>query len=188
MMKKQSAKYVVLAVFALILVVSLILFGSVKINYNISDYLDESTETKISLNIIEAEFGMTGNIQVMVEDVNVDKALEISRLIKSVPHVLLVNFDEDVLVNFKDEKEESFLKLDITNEVNDNNNNNVPNASIEMEYPIIESYCVLKGDDDDENNTNNNKHDKSDSNFEEDDDANEVAKLHNCVNKILNEF
>ena len=103
MMKKQSAKYVVLAIFALVLVVSLVLFGSVKINYNISDYLDESTETKISLNIIEEEFGMTGNIQVMVEDVNVEKALEISQLIKTVPHVLLVNFDEDDKGYFRDD-------------------------------------------------------------------------------------
>ncbi len=103
MMKKQSAKYIVLAIFAIVLVVSLVLFGSVKINYNISDYLDESTETKISLNIIEEEFGMTGNIQVMVEDVNVDKALEISQLIKTVPHVLLVNFDEDDKGYFRDD-------------------------------------------------------------------------------------
>ena len=102
-MKKQSAKYVVLAIYALVLVVSLILFGSVKINYNISDYLDESTETKISLNIIEDEFGMTGNIQVMVEGVNVEQATEISRIIKTVPHVLLVNFDKDDKGYFRDD-------------------------------------------------------------------------------------
>ena len=106
-MKKQSAKYVVLAIYALVLVVSLILFGSVKINYNISDYLDESTETKISLNIIEDEFGMTGNIQVMVEDVSVEQATEISRIIKTVPHVLLVNFDEDDTGYFRDDDKDS---------------------------------------------------------------------------------
>lgn len=92
-MKKQTRKYVVLAIFALLIVVSVILFGQVKINYNISDYLDESTETKISLNIMENEFGTTGNIQVMVEDVTLDQAYQICDIIKAVPNVLLVNFD-----------------------------------------------------------------------------------------------
>ena len=89
---KQAKKYVVLAIFAVVIVVSLIYFGSVKINYNISDYLDESTETKISLDIMEGEFGTTGNIQVMVEDITPDQVYEIYDIIKSVPNVLLVNF------------------------------------------------------------------------------------------------
>ena len=101
-MTKQSKKYVVLAIFALLIVVSVILFGSVKINYNISDYLDESTETKISLDIMESEFGTTGNIQVMVEDVSVEKAHEISGIIKTVPNVLLVNFNEEDENYYKD--------------------------------------------------------------------------------------
>ena len=94
MMKKQSTKYVVLAFFALVVVVSLILLGSVKINYNISDYLDESTETKISLNIMKDEFTSVGNIQVMVEDVTPEEAYEIGEIIKAIPNVLVVNFDE----------------------------------------------------------------------------------------------
>ena len=92
---KKSMKYVVLAIFAVIVVVSLILIGMVKINYNISDYLDEETETKISLEIMEDQFGMTGNIQVMVEDVSVDQAFEISSIIRKIPNVLLVNFSPD---------------------------------------------------------------------------------------------
>ena len=101
-MKKQSQKYVVLMFFAIVIAISVILMGSVKINYNISDYLDESTETKISLNIIEKEFGEVGNIQVMVEGVSVEKALEISKLINNVPNVLLVNFNEKDENYYKD--------------------------------------------------------------------------------------
>lgn len=89
---KQTKKYIVLAIFALVIIVSLILFGSVKINYNISDYLDESTETKISLNIMENEFGAVGNIQVMIEDITPDEVYQVYDVIKSVPGVLLVNF------------------------------------------------------------------------------------------------
>ena len=50
---KRSMRYVVLAIFAVVVIVSVILMGTVKINYNISDYLDEETETKISLEINE---------------------------------------------------------------------------------------------------------------------------------------
>ena len=95
MNSKRSRKYIVLVVFFVVTVVSFLLMSGVKTNYNISDYLDESTETKISLNIIEDNFEMTGNIQVMVEDVSVEKAYEISAIIKSVENVLFVNFNEN---------------------------------------------------------------------------------------------
>lgn len=93
-MMKKAIKYVVLAVFAIIAVVSLILMGSVKINYNISDYLDEKTETKISLEIMETEFGTTGNIQVMVENITLEDAREVMDIIRVIDNVLLVNFNE----------------------------------------------------------------------------------------------
>ncbi len=101
-MKKQSMKYFVLVLFTAMIVVSVILVGSVKINYNISDYLDDETETKISLKIMEDEFGTTGNIQVMVKDVTIDEAQQISAIIKSVPNVLLVNFSGDDPNYYKD--------------------------------------------------------------------------------------
>ena len=101
-MNKQSKKYVVLAIFALVIVVSVVLFGMVKINYNISDYLDDSTETKISLNIIEDQFVTTGNIQVMVEGVTAEQAHSISALIKTIPNVLFVNFDDNDPNYYKD--------------------------------------------------------------------------------------
>ena len=102
MINKQSKKYVVLAIFLVITILSVLLMGSVKINYNISDYLDDSTETKISLDIIENDFGMTGNIQVMVEGVSVETAYEISSIIKKIDNVLFVNFDENDPGYYKD--------------------------------------------------------------------------------------
>ena len=89
---KQAKKYVVLAIFAVVIVVSLIYMGSVKINYNISDYLDESTETKISLNIMGEQFATTGNIQVMIEDITPEQVYEVYNVIKAVQGVRLVNF------------------------------------------------------------------------------------------------
>ena len=89
---KQAKKYVVLAIFVILIAISVVLLGSVKINYNISDYLDEKTETKISLNIMGDQFDPVGNIQVMVEDITVDQAYEVYNVIKSSKNVLLVNF------------------------------------------------------------------------------------------------
>ena len=65
----KSKKYIVIALFLVAAVLSVVFMGKVAINYNISDYLDESTETKISLGIIEDEFGATGDVQVMIEDI-----------------------------------------------------------------------------------------------------------------------
>ena len=70
----RSKKYVVIALFLVAAVLSVVFMGKVAINYNISDYLDESTETKISLGIIEDEFGATGDVQVMIENISVDTA------------------------------------------------------------------------------------------------------------------
>ena len=90
----KGTKYIVVAVFLIASVLSVFAMSKVGINYNISDYLDENTETKISLGIIEEEFGSTGDIQVMVEGVDIDTAKSIRDTIKDIPNVLTVNFDE----------------------------------------------------------------------------------------------
>ena len=102
MASSKLIKYIVLVLFLTMTIVSIALMGDVKINYNISDYLDDSTETKISLDIIESNFGSTGNIQVMVEDVTVEQAQEISKIIKNIDNVLLVNFDQADPSYYKD--------------------------------------------------------------------------------------
>ena len=53
---EKIKKYIVIGLFVFASILSLIFMGKVAINYNISDYLDEKTETKISLNILEDEF------------------------------------------------------------------------------------------------------------------------------------
>ena len=90
----KSKKYVIVALFVLAALLSVWLSGKVAINYNISDYLDESTETTISLNIIEDEFGKTGDVQVMIENIEADSAKDVVDTIKEISNVLTVNFDE----------------------------------------------------------------------------------------------
>ena len=90
----KNAKYIVIAVFALLAILSAILMGMVGTNYNISDYLDEETDTKISLGIMEEEFGLISNIQVMVDDVDIKEAKAIKDELKAIKNVVFVNFNE----------------------------------------------------------------------------------------------
>ena len=98
----KNKKYVIVALFLLATLLSLWLAGKVAINYNISDYLDESTETKISLEIIGKEFGSASDIQVMIEDIDVDTAKGVVETIKALPNVLTVNFNEADTNYYKD--------------------------------------------------------------------------------------
>ena len=100
--KLSSKKILALCFFGLALIFSGIFAGKVAINYNLSDYLDDSTETKIALKINDEEFGATGNLQVMVKNVDENKAEEIYYVLKDIDHVSNVNFDKYDTNYFKD--------------------------------------------------------------------------------------
>ena len=100
--KLSSKKILALCFFGLALIFSGIFAGKVAINYNLSDYLDDSTETKIALKINNEEFGATGNLQVMVKNVDEEKAEEIYYVLKDIDHVSNVNFDKYDTNYFKD--------------------------------------------------------------------------------------
>lgn len=90
----SSAKItVVILLFLIAAVLSGIFMGKVAINYNLADYLGSDTQTKTALDIIEDEFGMTGNMQVMAKNVSPDTAEEMAATIEDSPHVLNVSFD-----------------------------------------------------------------------------------------------
>lgn len=99
-----KTRYIILSLFIVLAVVSAILSGKVGINYDITEYLAEDTETKISLEIIENEFGMTGNVQVMIENIDTEAALGFADKLGEVPNVLTVTFDPSSELNYKDGK------------------------------------------------------------------------------------
>lgn len=98
----KNGKYLIVIAFAIAAIVSVILLGKVKINYNISDYLDDKTETKISLGIIEEQFGLSGDVQVMIEDVDLAEADRIKQTILGVENVASVSFDGSSSDSYKD--------------------------------------------------------------------------------------
>lgn len=100
--KIKFKKYVVMLLFLVATVLSFIFMKRVEINYNLSDYLDDSTQTKIALNIIEDEFGMTGNIQVMASNVSTSTAEEIADKLEDIQYVKNVTFDKNNSNYYKD--------------------------------------------------------------------------------------
>ena len=92
--KIDAKKWVVLALFVVAAILSAVFMGKVAINYNLADYLGKDTQTKIALDIIDSEFGMTGNLQVMAKNVSTETAEEMRDKIEAVPNVLNVNFDK----------------------------------------------------------------------------------------------
>ncbi len=100
--KSRVVSAVVILLFCAAAVLSVIFMGKVSINYNLADYLGSGTQTKTALDIIDAQFGMTGNIQVMAKNVSADTADEIRDTIETVPNVLNVNFDKYDETYYKD--------------------------------------------------------------------------------------
>lgn len=103
-MKKNKGlkKWLSIFLFVVAAILSAIFMGKVAINYNLSDYLGEETQTKIALNIIEDEFGMTGNVQVMTTNVSTKTAEEMVDKIEDIEYVVNVNFDKYDTNYYKD--------------------------------------------------------------------------------------
>ena len=94
--------WVAIALFAVAAVLSAVTMGKIAINYNLADYLGSDTQTKIALDIIDDEFGMTGSMQVMVKNVSAETADEICEKIENVENVLNVSFDKYDEAYYKD--------------------------------------------------------------------------------------
>lgn len=100
--KATLVKVGIIALFLVLSIISVILLGQVKINYNISDYLDDSTDTKISLGIMKEEFGLTTDLSVMISGVTADEALAIRSEISNIENVVNVNFNAESTDYYKD--------------------------------------------------------------------------------------
>lgn len=131
----KKGKFAIVALFLLLSVVSVLLIGTVRINYNISDYLDDSTDTKISLGIMEEQFGLISNIQVMVKDVTPDEAEDIKDSLKAIENVVFVNFNSQNANYYKD-GDALFVVLVDGNEYSDT----AKAALADIEETLCETY------------------------------------------------
>ena len=131
----KTLKYVVICLFILFSIISVRLISTIAINYNISDYLDEATDTKISLGIMEEEFGLISNVQVMVKDVSPEEAEEIKSTIKTIENIIFVNFSAQNTDYYKD-GDALFVVLVDGNEYSDT----AKEALADIEETLSEKY------------------------------------------------
>ena len=131
----KTLKYVVICLFILFSIISVSLISTISINYNISDYLDEATDTKISLGIMKEEFGLISNVQVMVKDVSIEEAEEIKSTIKTIENIIFVNFSAQNTDYYKD-GDALFVVLVDGNEYSDT----AKGALADIEEALSEKY------------------------------------------------
>lgn len=111
---KGKGRYITIAVFTVLAIISAILMGLVKTNYDMTKYLPDNSNTKKSLELMTEEFGQTSMIQLMTTNVNLieanDFVVEITKLptIKSVVwlgvmadiSVPIEHMDQEVIKDF----------------------------------------------------------------------------------------
>lgn len=82
--------------YVVILTLCVITSNLVKVNNTITDYLPESTETRIGLDLMEEEFVTFGNASILVKNITYEQAETIADQIEVVPGVSGVSFGDVV--------------------------------------------------------------------------------------------
>lgn len=122
-------RFFIITFFLIAAIASGFFVSKVKINYDISKYLNSESETSLALKIIEDQFGVNGNMQVMVSNVDLDISKEIQKSIENIDYVIDVNFDPYSTDYYKDNNALYILIIDgddysehaksVTSDVND---------------------------------------------------------------------
>ena len=140
-LKNNPKKCIITAVFLLLALVGLILSRGVKINYNLSDYLGKDTETSIALEIMTDEFGMTGNVQVMLTNIDKKTASSVKDELSSIEGVLNVSFDPDSDTSYKSDTASALFTILIDGEDHSDTAKNVIN---EIKARLGEKYGTVE--------------------------------------------
>ena len=90
-------------IYIIAVIFSMVATNWVQVNNTITDYLPESTETRLGLDLMEEEFTTYGSAKVMVSNISFEEALEVQEIIEDVDGVNSVTFTEE------DADQEDFL-------------------------------------------------------------------------------
>ena len=109
-------RYLFACVFGILAVICALNIHNVTINYDITSYLADETETKQGLRLMESEFGSLNELQVMLTDISYEDALVIKSELSAIPHVTGISFDESE--NYYKDRNALFVILldDVTND------------------------------------------------------------------------
>lgn len=95
-------RYLILGLFVGLAIGCLLLFSSIKINYDTTKYLEKGSTVRESLEIMEKEFGSNGSFQVMVDNVTAEEADIIKNKLMAVENIESVLFNVDSENNYHD--------------------------------------------------------------------------------------
>ena len=91
----QKGKWITLIVSFLFLVISIIFAFQVKVNYDMTEYLANDSETSKGLIVLDETFGNNALVELMVKDITIEESLTIKNNIKNIDGVLIVSWLDD---------------------------------------------------------------------------------------------
>lgn len=81
-------------IFAILCIFSLVSSNWVEVENDISEYLDENTETRRGLDVMDREFVTYATADIMISNISYDRALDLSDEIENIKGVSKVDFDD----------------------------------------------------------------------------------------------
>ncbi len=83
-------------IYAVLIVISIISYPKIEVNYNINDYLPKNSDSTVSLDKMKEEYDeLISNLRVMLEDVTINETLDMIKKIEAVPGVQNVVWLDD---------------------------------------------------------------------------------------------
>ena len=121
-----NKRYFILVLFVILTIISGIFSRKVKINYDIAEYLPDTSETRIGMDIMEKEFSgtETSTLNLMFKDLPDKEKTEVKENLEKIKGVESVDYDETEKYNKKnytlyvitvDDKEDSELAKNVYN-------------------------------------------------------------------------
>lgn len=90
-------KWLIVGIFGLLGALSIWGISGTTINYDLSTYLPSDSISKVSIEVIGDEFGLTSAVQVMVEDISIIEARELKAQISEVSEVKSIIWLDDII-------------------------------------------------------------------------------------------
>ena len=90
-----NLRYLFLCLFIIFITICSLNIHNVKVNYDITSYLPNSTETKKGLELMQKEFGQLNSMQLMITNISYEDALKKVDSISKLDHVKNISFDNN---------------------------------------------------------------------------------------------
>lgn len=133
-------RYLFLGLFVILGVFSLFHLNDVEINYEITSYLSDETETKQGLEIMEDEFGELNSLQLMITDISFEEANQIYQDLSKIENIKNISFG-DTENYYHDDKALYIINVDSLNdEETQNLKENIIEVVDSQEYYLYDAF------------------------------------------------